>query len=62
MRWRDDNGPRRKVRTLLTVLGSAVGVAAIVALTTFADDLAGAQLPEDLQSLAPALRRAFERV
>ncbi len=33
---------RRKVRTLLTVLGSAVGVAAIVALTTFADGMASA--------------------
>jgi ABC-type lipoprotein release transport system permease subunit len=40
MAWK--NLWRRKVRSLLTILGSAVGVAAIVAMTTFADGLANA--------------------
>lgn len=40
MAWK--NLWRRKVRSLLTILGSAVGVAAIVAMTTFADGLVDA--------------------
>ena len=52
---------RRKTRTLLTLLGIAVGVGAVVSLTAFGEGLAsGMQLTfsaPEAAALCPAIRR-----